>query len=482
MRYRIPAAAILAAAVSATAAAQAPAGMPPASASRSVGIPASMQAPQPSQSNPFLGGVPKAAATNEPLQLSLLNAVQRALQNNLGLLLQEETATAAHGERWRALSELLPNVSGSLSETRETINLEAFGFPANPPVVGPFNVNDVRVFLSQPLVDLSALADERASKYNEQAAKYGIKTARDLVVLVAVDLYVEAVAQESRVQVAHAQQDTADALLKQAQDLKGSGLVAGIDVLRAQVQVQNARQRVIAAENDFEKVKLQLARALGIAVAQPLTLTDKIPYAPMPPLTLDEALKRAFSTRPDYLAAQERVKAAEALQHAATTAWFPTVTFDANYGDIGQTWANSFGTFSVAANVHVPIFDAGRTVARRIEAGATLRQAQAESADLKSGVEYDVRSAFLDERAAEQQLQAAQTNVQLANQELQQARDRFAAGVANNLEVTQAQETVAAASDTYIAALYAHNLAKASLARAIGVAESAVTGFLGGSK
>jgi outer membrane protein TolC len=482
MRYRVPAAVILAAAVSVPAAAQAPAGMAPAPASRSAGIQAPMQPSQPLPSNPFMGGVPKGPMTDQPLSLPLKDAVQRALQNNLGLLLSEEGAATAHGERWRALSELLPNISGSLSRTRETINLEAFGFPANPPLVGPFNVNDARVFVSQPLVDLSAFADARASKYNEQAAKYGIKSARDLVVLVAVNLYLEGVAAESRVQVSHAQQDTADALLKQAQDLKASGLVAGIDVLRSQVQVQNARQRVIAAQNEFEKVKLQLARAIGIPVGQPLTLTDKIPYAPMPPLTLEDALKQALATRADYLAAESRDQSAAASAHAATAAWFPSVTFDANYGDIGQTWANSFGTFSVAANVHVPIFDAGRTVARRIETSSALRQRQAELADLKSSVEYDVRAALLDERAAEQQLQAAQTNVQLANQELQQARDRFAAGVANNLEVTQAQETVAAASDTYIAALYTHNLAKAALARAIGVAESAVTGYLGGSK
>lgn len=437
---------------------------------------------QPLQSNPFLGGVPKGTVTNQPMPLSLKDTVERALQNNLGLLLQEETDATAHGQRWQALSELLPHVSGALSRTRETLNLQAFGFPANPPLVGPFNVNDVRIFVSQPLFDLTALNDARASAYNEAAAKYGIKTARDLVVLVAVNLYLESVAAESRVQMTHAQQDTANALLKQAQDLKTSGLVAGIDVLRAQVQVQDATQRVIASENEFEEVKLQLARAIGIPVGQPLTLTDKIPYAPMPPLTLDDALKQAFATRADYLAAEQREKAAEASARAATGAWFPSVTFDANYGDIGQTWANSFATYSVAATVHVPIFDGGHTVARRIEAGSALRQSQAEVADLKSGVEYDVRSAFLDERAAEQQLQAAQTNVQLANDELQQARDRFAAGVANNLEVTQAQEAVAAASETYISALYAHNLAKATLARAIGVAESAVAGYLGGLK
>jgi outer membrane protein TolC len=136
----------------------------------------------------------------------------------------------------------------------------------------------------------------------------------------------------------------------------------------------------------------------------------------------------------------------------------------------------------MAANVRIPIFDAGRTTARRIEASSLVRQREAELADLQGRVEFDVRSAVLDLRAAEQQLQVAQTNVQLANDELTQARDRFAAGVANNLEVTQAQESVATASENYIAALYSHNLAKASLARSLGIAESAVMSYLGGNQ
>src|SRR5262245_23503712 len=171
-------------------------------------------------SNPFLGSVPKGTATAEPLALSAKDAVQRALQNNLGLLLQEESEATAHGERWRALADLLPNVSGSLLARRQIINLQAFGFPANPPRVGPFNIYDARVFLSQPVVDLAAFNEDRAASLNEKAAKYGIRTARDLVVLVTVNLYLEAVAQSSRVEMVHAQLQTAEELLKQAQDLK----------------------------------------------------------------------------------------------------------------------------------------------------------------------------------------------------------------------------------------------------------------------
>jgi len=440
----------------------------------------SLPAPQAPSSSPFFGSVPKGAATAEPLPLSVKDAVQRALQNNLGLLLQEESEESARGARWRALADLLPEVSGALGPRRQVINLEAFGFPGPPSIVGPFNVYDARVLLSQPIVDISALNDARAAALRQKAEKYGVKTARDLVVLVAVNLYLESVATASRVDTTRAQQDTAEALFKQAQDLKAAGLVAGIDVLRAQVQLQTQRQRLIAAENDFEKSKLQLERAVGIPIGQPITLTDKIPYAAIPELPIDEALKRAFESRSDYLAAKSRVEAAEAARKAANGALLPTLTFDADYGAIGQTIASAHSTYTMAANVRVPLFDGGKTTARRIETRSALRQREAELADFRSRVEYEVRSSLLDLRSAEQQLQAAQTNVQLANDELQQARDRFGAGVAGNLEVTQAQEAVATASETYISALYSHNLAKASLARSLGVAESVVMNYLGG--
>jgi outer membrane protein TolC len=437
---------------------------------------------QQASASPFLGSMAKGTVTAEPLPLSVKDAVQRALENNLGLLLQEESETSARGARWRALAELLPNVSGSLASRRQVINLEAFGFPAKPPIVGPFNVHDARVYLSQPVIDIAALNDARASALNLQAEKYGVKTARDLVVLVAVNLYLESVATSSRVEMTRAQQATAEALFKQAQDLKSAGIVAGIDVLRSQVQLQTQRQRVIAAENDFEKAKLQLARAIGLPLGQAFTLTDKIPYAPMPAPSLDEVLARALDGRSDFLAAKSRLEAAQASVRAANGALLPSLRFDADYGAIGQSFGAAHGTYALAATIRIPVFDAGKTTARRVETGSILRQREAELADIRGRVEYEVRSALLDLRAADQQLQASNTNVQLADAELTQARDRFGAGVASNLEITQAQEAVAAASEQYISALYSHNLAKASLARALGIAETAVTTYLGGVK
>lgn len=432
--------------------------------------------------NPYLGSVATGTATSEPMPLSVKDAVDRALQNNLGLLVQEEAAATARGARWRALADLLPDVSGALGARRQVINLEAFGFPAQPSIVGPFSVYDARVYLSQPIIDMAALNDAHAAALNEQAAKYGVRTARDLVVLVTVNLYLEGLASASRVETTHAQLETAAALLQQAQDLKASGLVAGIDVLRAQVQQQTLRQRSIAAETEYEKAKLLLARAIGLPIGQPIALTDRVPYAPMPIPPLDQVLAKAFESRSDYLAAKSRVDAAAATRKAATASLLPSFHVDADYGAIGQTVGTAHSTYTVAATVHVPVFEAGRATARRIEAGAELRRREAELADFRGRVEFEVRSALLDLRAADQQVQAAQTNTQLAGEQLTQARDRFAAGVAGNLEVTQAQEAVAAASETYIAALYSHNLAKASLARALGLAESAVAAYFGGTQ
>jgi outer membrane protein TolC len=436
----------------------------------------------PTAGGPFAGSVPHGTATTDPLPLSAKDAVDRGLQYNLGLLLQEEAVKAAHGARWRALADLLPNVSANAAAARQVINLEAYGFPGEPKIIGPFNVFDARLFLSQPVLDITALNSARAASANERAETYGVRTARDLVTLVAVNLYLQSVSAASRVDAAHAQEQTARALFTQASDMKQSGLVAGIDVLRAQVQVQNQRQRAIRAENDFERSKLQLARAIGLPSGQPLTLTDKIPDAPIPEVTLESALTTAFASRADYLAARERVAAAEASARAASGELFPTLHVDADYGAVGQTPSTAHATYRMAATVRIPIFEGGRATARRLEAAAELRRRQSELDDFRGRVEYDVRSAMLDLHASAQQLEAAQTTVTLAAQEQEQARNRFAAGVAGNIEVTQAQETVASASDSYIAALYAHNLAKATLAQAVGTAERSVSLFLGGSK
>ena len=270
--------------------------------------------------------------------------------------------------------------------------------------------------------------------------------------------------------------------MTQATDLKNAGVVAGIDVLRAQVQLSTEQQRATAASNDFEKVKLELARVIGLPIGQAFTLSDEIPYAPVPEMTLEQALDRAYKARPDYQAALERLQAAEAARASAVASALPSLRVNADYGVIGLSVSDALGTFAVVGAVNVPIFQGGRTHARVLTADAELRNRRSEAEDLKAGVYYDVRTAFLDLQASGQQLDVATRARELAAAQLTQARDRFSAGIAANLELVQAQEAVALANEQYIGALYSYNVSKAMLARALGVAEQAVRQYLGGSR
>ena len=433
--------------------------------------------------SPFMRGVPNGSVTADPVALTMLDAVQRALDHNLGALVAEQRVSAAGGARWRALADLLPNVNGRLSAARQRINLEAFGFPLPagiPAVVGPFNVYDARVFVTQSVFDLHAINTNRAEQHNEDAARFEFKNARDLVVLAAANTYALGLASSAMVDAAKAQLDTAQTLYQQALDLKQAGIVAGIDVLRAEVQVSTTRQRLTVAQADFEKIKLQLARLIGLPLGQAFTLKDEIRPVPFIDMTFEQAIDRAYGERGDYKAALARVEAAEASVRAARGDLLPSVHLTADFGGIGLTPATAKGTFNVTGGLNVPIFNGGRTRGRIIEADAELRDRRNEADDLKAGIYYEVRTAFLDLQSGREQLEVATRARDLAGQQLTQARDRFAAGVAGNIEVVQAQEAVALAGDQYISALFTSNLATGNLVRALGIGEDAVKQYLGG--
>ena len=274
---------------------------------------------QPPPNSPFLGGVPQGTATAEPLTITVADAIRRALEHNLAVLTSEQGVDRAQALRRVALSELRPNISAGLAEARQVINLEVFGFPLRgqfPPVVGPFNTFDARLYASQSIFNLRALNDTRAETHNVEAARLSSRSAREIVILVTANLYLQALAATARADSARAQLETAQALQTQAVDLKQSGIIAGIDVVRAEVRLSTDRQRATAAENEFQKAKLQLARVIGLPLGQPFNLSTVVPDLPTPDVTLEEAVERAYRTRPDYLAALERVRAAEARRKA----------------------------------------------------------------------------------------------------------------------------------------------------------------------
>ena len=412
----------------------------------------------------------------------MTDAIEQGLKNNLGKLLSEQGTRAALGERWQARSGLLPNVTAGLSETAQQLSFAAFGvtsFPGFPNIIiGPFGLFDARAFLSQSIFDMKVISNARAGSENLKAAGYSYENARDVVVQVVAALYLQAVAGASRIDAAQAQLNTAQALYDQAASFKQAGVIPAIEVLRAEVELQARQQQLIFFRNEFEKQKLSLARAIGLPVVQPFRLTDQVPFAPLPAMSLEETLERAYRTRSDYQSALASLRALEYAKKAAEGERLPTVSVDANYGDLGPRPNSSHGTFTAAASLQVPIFQGGRTRGEILQADALLQQQKAELEDLRSRIEYEVRTTFLDLKASGDQVEVARSALQLAQQQMEQAQDRFAAGVTGNIEVVQAQEALSTAHENYIASSFAYNLAKTSLARALGGAEKSFKQFL----
>jgi outer membrane protein TolC len=433
--------------------------------------------------NPFSGSIVQDKVVPGILPISLLDAINRGLRYNLGLYTSQTTQQGVQGARLQALANLLPNLNARASDQLQQVNLATFGLsvPGFPTIVGPFNVVDLRAGVTAPILDFQAINKLRSANQNVSAAQLGYRNARELVVVSVGIGYLQSLAAEARVAAQEAQLKTAQTLYQQAVDQKNAGVVPAIDMLRAQVEMQAQQQRLVSVRNDFDKSKLQLARIIGLPVGQEFSLAQKVPYTPAPPLALEDAITRALRDRPDYAAAQARLRAAEYSTHAAESERLPRLGFDGNYGVIGRTLSNAHGTFTAVGALTVPIFEGGRIKGDIEQAQAVLNQRRAESEDLRGRIEYEVRSAFLDLNSAAEQVQVATSTLDLANQTLAQAQDRFRAGVANNLEVVQAQESVATSNEAFISSTLQFNLAKLALARSLGVAERATKDFLGGT-
>jgi len=249
------------------------------------------------------------------LSLSISEAIERGLKYNLGLVESDLTTRTAHAERLKSLSQLLPNLNASVSQNIEQVNLRAeglnFNFPGFPVIVGPFSFQDARASLSQRVLDWNALQNLRATTERLKSSQFAYQNARDIVVLVVGNAYLQAIADAATVESQQAQVKTAQALYKRAQDERTAGVAARIDELRAQVELQTQQQRLIAAQNQLEKDKLNLARIIGLPPGQQFTLTDTVPYSPLEGVTLEKALQDAYANRADYLSAKAAMRAAE---------------------------------------------------------------------------------------------------------------------------------------------------------------------------
>lgn len=453
-------------------AAQAPVGQLP-------GIPASQGAGQNAAN--FQGSVATGEVSAQPIGLSLDEAIQRGLKNNLGIILSGTQTASARGQRLSQLQSLLPEVDASGKETVSQVDLPAEGLRIKgfPTILGPFGYTDVRASLSWSLVNLNSLHNYLAARHNFAAAELSAQDARELVVLTVGNAYLLVLADETQVASVEAQVATAKVSLDQAIANHQAGTAPMLDELRARVDYQTLEQQLIVAQNSLEKDKLALARTIGLPLAQSFTLTDKAPYAAFDEIDVDAAIHQAHLNRKDLASLVEQTKAAEEQRKAATADRLPTITLNGDYGDIGTTLAHSHGTGDATGAVSAPLFKEYGLRGEAEIAQAQLDTTRDQLSDKNAQVDADIRDALLDIASAQKQVEVARSNVDLSTEALSEAQQRYANGVSDNLAVSQAQQSLAQADNQYVTSLYRHNVAKLSLARALGAAEN-YKNYLGG--
>lgn len=447
-----------------------------------------------------------------PLRLSLKRAVDLALspEGNTYIQLSGESLRQAKSRTAEARSAFLPDIEAQAAQSTAMRSLAALGLnlaasdtllraAQNPPpctasalicgvittaeapllqdiasqiprVVGPFNAVDIRIRATQSLLDFSNIRRYQASRAAYRATKNELNNTQDVVSATVAKAYLGALRADADVEAYKANVALAEAVLKQSENQKTAGTGTGIEVTRAKVQLSNEKQRLLMAQNQRTKAYLQLLRAMGMNLATELELTDKLTYQAVDTITVEQARAQALESRPDVKAQMERESAAHLNAGAVKSERLPTVFAFADYGTTGVNGANVslLPTRDYGFGMRVPIFDGGRRDARRAETASQFRQERVRSNDLREQVELEIRTALDSLHSSEEQYKVAEEGLTLADSELTQARRRYAAGFASNLEVTDAQTRLERARDNHIAALFAYNVARIDLGQAMG--------------
>ena len=435
-------------------------------------------------SGPYSGSARSTTAMPFSGSLSLQEALERGLAYNLGAVGLAQTVRQAGAQVTVARSALLPNINGNLSETVEQTNLAALGLRIGvpgfriPSVVGPFNYFTLQASLSQTVANLTTLQNYRSAQATARASQFSLQNARDLITLAVGGAYLQVLAAQARVDAAQAQLDTANAVFHQSSEQHRQGVLSQLNLDQSQVRTFIQQQQMITLRNDLAKQKINLARLTGLAPNAGYRLSDSFPFSPAPVRSEDAAVAQALQQRADLKAAQSQVEAAAKALSAARAERLPSVAVSGNYQVIGTNPAQSHGAFNVVGALNIPLWQGGRTAGDIAQAEAVLAQRQAELDDTRGQIEADVRQACLDLDAAAGQVEVAGKNLQVARETLEMTRARMEAGVINTLEVVQAQQTVASAQLDLIDSVFAHNLAKLSLARALGHAADQIPSLL----
>ncbi len=436
----------------------------------------------------YTGSVPDPNSAHAPVTLTLEQAIQMGLRFNLGAVSASATLRQVRAQRLSALSQLQPTINASLGETGAKTSLQTIGLSSGtfgggiplPATVGPYHYYDLRATVNYNVLDFTAIHNYRQARESERAAELGDRDARELIVLAVGGEYLRVLADAALVESQEAQVRYAQSSYNQALAQMEAGTKSQVDAQRSQVELQTEQQRLTSQRADLVKEKRSLARSIGLPLDSTLTLAEKLPFTPAPPMPLNEALQQAYAQRPDLQSAAAQLRAAGESLKAARSEHLPSVNVNGYFGVQGVNPNHGNGVFSGTASINVPIWQGGRIRADEQQAQAAIDQRRAEYQDQRGVIEQDIRNAYTDFEVAVDQVKVAESNRALALTTLRQSQDRFVAGVTNSVEVVQSQESLASANRDYISSLYSHNLAKISLARALGQAEITIPTFLKG--
>ena len=419
--------------------------------------------------NPLPGNAPSGV-----MRLTLDQSVALALKQNPTAQIAIITAAQSVQDKNVVRADLLPQANLSVSDTAERINVEAFfgkKFPGIPQHAGPFQVFSAGPTFSAPVFDLTLFRRYQAARETANASKSDSLSTREQVILLVVSQYIGTLRAVANVQASQSRVELAQALYDQAADVQKEGVGTGIDTLRANVELQNEKQRLLEAQADRDTSLFGLSRLLNLDPRQVIELGDSLSFFETPQPEVVASIDSALAERQEWKALQEQLKSAGFQKKASSESRLPRLDFNGNWAYLGGSSTTGIPTYNYEAAVTVPLFTGGRIHAEIVRADLEIQRLQQQEDDLRNQIALEVKTALLNLDSARSQVTVANLGMQLSKEEVDQARDRFRAGVANNIEVIQAQDSLARANDNQIAALYRFNQARADYARSIGQME-----------
>ena len=417
-----------------------------------------------------------ANAPTDTLKLSLEQSVALAIKQNPTQQIAVLNAAESVQDKNITRSELLPQANLQVADSANRGNVRAqFGglplFPGIPGHIGPYQLFSAGPTFGSSIFDFSLWKRYQAAQSNVNASKADSLTTREQVILLVVSQYIGTLRAVANVEASRSRVELAQALYDQAADLQKEGVGTGIDTLRANVELQNEKQRLIEAENDREASLFGLSKLLNLDPRQKIELADSLSFFDTPQPDVEASIDEALSSRQEWKAIESQQKSAKLEKQASQYQRLPSLRFDGNWAYFGNSSSTGIPTYQYQASVNMPLFTGGRIRAEVVKADLELQKIDQQKADLRNQIALDVKTALLNLQSARNEVQVANLGVQLAKEEVDQARDRFKAGVANNIEVISAQDSLSRANDNQIAALYRFNEARADFARAVGQME-----------